>query len=77
MLSDNRLGEARTAIVRAIDLAPGRIDYRLRYADICILEGNIAEASALLTELAKVTTDRAAVEGATRRLAALAQLRRD
>jgi tetratricopeptide (TPR) repeat protein len=77
MLSDNRLGEARAAIVRAIDLAPGRVDYRLRYADICILEGHIAEASALLTELAKVTTDRAAVEGATRRLAALAQLRRN
>jgi tetratricopeptide (TPR) repeat protein len=77
MLADHRLAEARTAIGRAIDLAPGRIDYRLRYADICILEGNIAEASALLAELAKVTTDRAAVEGATRRLAALAQLRRE
>ena len=77
MIADNRLAEARTAITRAIDLAPGRIDYRLRYADICILEGKIAEASALLAELAKVTTDRAASEGAARRLATLAQLRRD
>jgi len=77
MIADNRLAEARTAITRAIDLAPGRIDYRLRYADICILEGKIAEASALLAELAKITTDRAASEGAARRLATLAQLRRD
>jgi tetratricopeptide (TPR) repeat protein len=77
MIADNRLAEARTAITRAIDLAPGRIDYRLRYADICILEGKIAEASALLAELAKVTTDRAASEGAARRLATLAQRRRD
>ena len=76
MLSGDRLPEARAAIARAIDLAPGRIDYRLRYADICILEGNVAEATALLTELAKVTTDKAAVEGATRRLAVLAQMRR-
>jgi tetratricopeptide (TPR) repeat protein len=76
MMADHRLTEARAAIARAIDLAPGRIDYRLRYADICILEGNIAEASALLTELAKVTTDKVAAEGATRRLAALTQMRK-
>ena len=77
MLADNRLAQARAAITRAVDLAPGRIDYRLRDADISILEGNVAEASALLTELAKVTTDRAAAEGATRRLAAIAGLRRN
>jgi tetratricopeptide (TPR) repeat protein len=76
MLADHHLAEARAAIARAIDLAPGRIDYRLRYADICILEGNIIEASALLIELAKVTTDKVAAEGATRRLAAISQLRR-
>jgi tetratricopeptide (TPR) repeat protein len=76
MLADNRLAEARTAITRAIDLAPGRIDYRLRYADICILEGKLIEARELLLDLARVTTDRAAVEGATRRLAALAQLQK-
>jgi tetratricopeptide (TPR) repeat protein len=75
MMADGRLREARAAIARAIELAPGRIDYRLRYADICILDGRVDEASALLTELAKVKTDKAAVEGATRRLAAIARLR--
>jgi tetratricopeptide (TPR) repeat protein len=76
MMSDNRLREAQAAIARAIDLAPGRVDYRLRYADICILDGRIDEASALLTALARVKTDRAGVEGATRRLAAIAALRK-
>jgi tetratricopeptide (TPR) repeat protein len=76
MMADGRLREARAAITRAIDLAPGRIDYRLRDADISILEGRIDEASALLTELAKVKTDKAAVDGATRRLEAIARLRR-
>jgi thioredoxin-like negative regulator of GroEL len=75
-MSDNRLREAQAAIARAIDLAPGRVDYRLRYADICILDGRIDEASALLTALARVKTDRAGVEGATRRLAAIAALRK-
>src|SRR6185295_1959772 len=68
MTTDGRLREARAAIERAIDLAPGRVDYRLRYADIWILEGRINEATALLTGLAKVKSDKAAVEGATRRL---------
>jgi tetratricopeptide (TPR) repeat protein len=77
MMSVGRLREARDAIERAIDLAPGRIDYRIRYADICILDGRIDEAIALLTELAKVKTDKAAVEGATRRLDAIARLRRE
>ena len=76
MMTDGRLREARAAIEKAIDLAPGRVDYRLRYADIWILEGRIDDATALLTGLAKVKTDKAAVEGATRRLEAIARLRR-
>jgi tetratricopeptide (TPR) repeat protein len=76
MMSEGRLREARMAIERAIELAPGRIDYRLRYADIWILEGRIDEATTLLTGLAKVKTDKAAVAGAARRLAAIAQLQR-
>jgi tetratricopeptide (TPR) repeat protein len=76
MMSDSRMREAQAAIARAIDLAPGRVDYRLRYADICILDGRIDEASALLTELARVKTDKEAVAGATRRLEAIARLRR-
>ena len=50
IIADNRLAEARTAIARATICAPGRIDYRLRYADNVILEGKIAEASALLID---------------------------
>ena len=76
MMTDGRLRDARAAIEKAIELAPGRVDYRLRYADIWILEGKIDEATALLTGLAKVKTDKAAVEGATRRLDAIARLRR-
>jgi tetratricopeptide (TPR) repeat protein len=76
MMTDGRLREARAAIETAIELAPGRIDYRLRYADIWILEGRIDEATALLTGLAKVKTDKAAVDSATRRLEAIARLRR-
>ena len=76
MIGQGRLREARAAIERAIELAPGRVDYRLRYADIWILEGRIAEATALLTGLTTVKTDKAAVEGATRRLDAIARLRR-
>jgi len=76
MMSDGRLREARAAIERAIELAPGRIDYRLRYADIWILEGRIDEATTLLTGLAKVKSDKAAVEGAARRLDAIARLRK-
>jgi tetratricopeptide (TPR) repeat protein len=62
MMADHRLPEARAAITRAIELAPGRIDYRLRDADISILEGKLSEARELLVELARVTTDRAAVD---------------
>ena len=68
MVSNGRLPEARAAIARAIALAPGRLDYRLRSADISVLEDKLDEAGALLTQLAGVTTDAAIVEGAKMRL---------
>jgi hypothetical protein len=71
MLGEDTLAEAHAAIARAIDLAPGRLDYRLRYADICILRGALGDARTLLMDLSRVTTDRFAMEGAARRLAAL------
>src|SRR5262249_44370217 len=40
MLSESTLPEARTSIERAVALAPGRLDYRLRYADIIMLQGD-------------------------------------
>lgn len=68
LVADGRLPQARAAIDRAITLAPGRLDYRLRSADISVLEGKLDEAAALLTRLAAVTTDPAIVDGAKARL---------
>jgi tetratricopeptide (TPR) repeat protein len=56
---DTRLDEARAAIARAIELAPGRLDYRLRLAEICLRTGEQAEARRLLTDLATVKDDEA------------------
>jgi tetratricopeptide (TPR) repeat protein len=75
MLDDDRLPAAEEAINHAIELAPGRLDYRLRWADISILRGHLVDARKLLTELAAVTTDRTISEGAQRRLDALARSR--
>jgi tetratricopeptide (TPR) repeat protein len=71
MVTDGRLAAAMTAIRRAIDLAPGRLDYVLRFADICILGGALPEARKVLTDVSHVTTDPDAVEGAARRLEVL------
>jgi|KBSSwiStaDraftv2_1062776.scaffolds.fasta_scaffold147485_2 tetratricopeptide (TPR) repeat protein len=68
MIADGRVAEARIAITRAVALAPGRLDYRLRSADIAVLEGKLDEAGALLTQLAAVTFDAAIAEGAKMRL---------
>src|SRR5262245_33884008 len=75
MLEDDRLPDAEEAIDHAIDLAPGRLEYRLRWADISILRGHLAEARKLLSELAALATDRTVAEGAQRRLEALARSR--
>lgn len=75
MLDDDQLPRAEEAIEHAIDLAPGRLEYWLRWADINILSGHIANARKLLTELAALTTDRNVAEGAQRRLDALARSR--
>src|SRR5262249_4605990 len=44
MLSKDTLPAARQSIERAIALAPGRLDYRLRSADIQILQGQLLPA---------------------------------
>jgi tetratricopeptide (TPR) repeat protein len=75
MLDDDQLPAAEEAINHAIELAPGRLEYRLRWADISILRGDVANARKLLTELAAVTTDRTVSEAAQRRLDALARSR--
>jgi tetratricopeptide (TPR) repeat protein len=68
MISEGRLPQARAAITRAIALAPGRLDYRLRSADIGVLEDKLDEAGALLTQLAGITTNAAIADGAKMRL---------
>jgi tetratricopeptide (TPR) repeat protein len=73
MLDDKTLPDARESIQRAIELAPGRLDYRLRLADVSILQGDFDEARALLTALARVPFDQAAAGAAKARLDALAR----
>ncbi len=73
MVSDHRQAAARTAIARAIALAPGRLDYRLRSADISVLEGEFNEANTLLTQLAAITTDPLIAIGAKARLERVAE----
>ena len=71
MLTDGRLKQAAAAIGRAMEIAPGRVDYLIRAADICILAGSLADARTMLTEVSRVTTDRAAADEAKARLVEL------
>jgi tetratricopeptide (TPR) repeat protein len=71
MMTDGRLTEAGAAIRRAMELAPGRLEYRLRYADVLMLAGALADARTMLTDVARVTTDTTIADAAKRRLAAL------
>ena len=76
MLSRTTLSEARASIERAIALSPGRIDYRLRYADIAVLLGEIEDARALLTKIAAIKTDSLSASAAAKRLDAIAASQR-
>ena len=57
MLSDASLPDARSSIERAMQLAPGRIEYRLRWADIRIQQGGYDDAKALLTQTPRPTPE--------------------
>ncbi len=70
------LSDARRTIERAIELAPGRADYRLRWADIRILQGGYVDARQLLTQIAALRTDPRAAEGAQQRLNRLEEYER-
>jgi len=59
------------AIARAIQLAPGRTEFRLRQADIMILRGAPNAARPMLEEIAALSVDRLSAESARRRLDAL------
>jgi tetratricopeptide (TPR) repeat protein len=62
--------EAAKAVGRAIELAPGRTEFRLRQADIMILRGAPHVARPMLQEIAR-SVDRISAEAARRRLDAL------
>ena len=70
---DTRMPEARAAITRAVELAPNRLDFRLRLAEVYLRSGAWGEARRLLTELVSATGDESAVKQAR---ALLAQLNR-
>ena len=59
------------AISRAIGLAPGRIEFRLRQADIMILRGAPNVARPMLQELIARSADSVTIDAARRRLEAL------
>ena len=68
------LGEALSAITRAIALAPGRLEFRLRYADIAILRGAIDTAKPMLIDLAAARIDPVIRDAARKRLDTIARL---
>jgi tetratricopeptide (TPR) repeat protein len=62
------LNAAIVSIAHAIELAPGRADYRLRWADIRFMQGANDDARKVLTEIAAVRSDPSAVADARQRL---------
>ncbi len=72
MMSPATLGAARASIERAINLADGRLDYRVRFADIRLLQGDVDVARTILTAIAAITTDKETSRAAAMRLEAIA-----
>jgi Flp pilus assembly protein TadD len=68
MQNDRTLADARQSIETAIELAPGRVDHRLRWADVRMLQGGYQEARTLLAQIAGLRSDPRAAEGAQERL---------
>jgi tetratricopeptide (TPR) repeat protein len=71
MQSPKTLAEARASIERAMALAPGRLDYRLRYADVRILQGEPNAVRPLLAAIAANKHDSAAARQARSRINAM------
>jgi FimV-like protein len=71
LLLNTRIPEARAAMIKAIELAPERPEYRLRLAEVYVRQGDHAQASAILASLAEHAD--ASVSQAARTL--LAQVR--
>ncbi len=52
LVAGTRLPEAETAITKAIALSPGRIDYRLRLAEVFLRRNRVVVAQSLLSTIA-------------------------
>jgi tetratricopeptide (TPR) repeat protein len=76
MISPETLGNARPSIERAIELAPGRLSHRLRYADILILLGELDQARRLLSAIAVVKSDSQSANAAAARLESIVDYER-
>jgi hypothetical protein len=76
MLSDSSLTDARRSIERAMQLAPGHIEYPLRWADIRLRQGGIDDAKLLLTKIAAIKTQPDAAAAASQRLERVAEFER-
>ncbi len=68
-MSIGQVPEARTAIDRALALEPRRPDFRLRDADVSVLEGDVSRARAVLLEV--MANDAAVAARARERLNAI------
>ena len=72
----SNLEEARAATTKAIELAPGRLDYALQLGEIRIRMVDVADARQLLTSVAKVSGDAREATRAARLLRMLDQRER-
>jgi len=76
MLSEATLADARASIERAISLAPGRAEYVLRYADVRLLQGEVAAARVMLKTIVSAAPGSRAAVGAEARLERIAESER-
>jgi tetratricopeptide (TPR) repeat protein len=71
LVLDTRLSEAHDLTMRAIALAPGRLDYRIQLAQVVLRQNDMAQGRRLLAELALVRSDERVASRAQELLARL------
>ena len=74
--SNQTLEDARVSLRRAIELAPGRLEYSVRLADLYLRVGQMAPAKAILTAVRAGTSDSRLARTVTERLAQIAERER-
>jgi tetratricopeptide (TPR) repeat protein len=74
--SDRTLEDARTSLRRAIELAPGRLEYPVRLAELYLRVGQLAPAKAIFTAVRAGTSDSTLARTVTDRLAQIAERER-